>query len=154
MNIELIVCIVFAIMLVISMWMAGEYWKEKEHYRCRVFDLTDGKEGSNLVKVVPDTPLPQAPEKLFSTRPLLVEWLHNNSGEYFRKKDEVHLIEELEMQREFGKQIFGKGYLVSNAVLNRRLQAEAIIEQKEDAYVWKLSDSEREIIEGLNKKEL
>ena len=154
MNIELIVCIVFAIMLVISMWMAGEYWKEKEHYRCRVFELTNGKEGSNLVKVVPDTPPPPAPEGLFHTRPLLVEWLHNNSGEYFRKKDEVHLIEELEMQREFGKQIFGKGYLVSNAVLNRRLQAEAIIEQKEDAYVWKLSDSEREIIEGLNKKEL
>ena len=74
--------------------------------------------------------------------------------DFVLKKDEVHLIEELEMQREFGKQIFGKGYLVSNAVLNRRLQAEAIIEQKEDAYVWKLSDSEREIIEGLNKKEL
>ena len=117
MNIELIVCIVFAIMLVISMWMAGEYWKEKEHYRCRVFELTNGKEGSNLVKIVPDTPPPPAPEGLFPTRPLLVEWLHNNSGEYFRKKDEVHLIE-----------------------------------QKEDAYVWKLSDSEREIIEGLNKK--
>lgn len=74
--------------------------------------------------------------------------------DFVLKKDEVHLIEELEMQREVGKQIFGKGYLVSNAVLNRRLQAEAIIEQKEDAYVWKLSDSEREIIEGLNKKEL
>ena len=95
MNIELIVCIVFAIMLVISMWMAGEYWKEKEHYRCRVFELTNGKEGSNLVKVVPDTPPPPAPEGLFPTRPLLVEWLHNNSGEYFRKKDEVHLIEGL-----------------------------------------------------------
>ena len=82
-------------MLVISMWMAGEYWKEKEHYRCRVFELTNGKEGSNLVKVVPDTPPPPAPEGLFPTRPLLVEWLHNNSGEYFRKKDEVHLIEGL-----------------------------------------------------------
>ena len=91
MNIELIVCIAFAIMLVISMWMAGEFWKEKEHYRCRVFDLTDGKEGSNLVKVVPDTPPPPAPEGLFPTRPLLVEWLHNSSGEYFRKKDVVHL---------------------------------------------------------------
>ena len=71
--------------------------------------------------------------------------------DFVLKKDEVHLIEELEMQREVGKQIFGKGYLVSNAVLNRRLQAEAIIEQKEDAYVWELSDSERAIIEGLNQ---
>ena len=25
----------------------------KEHYRCRVFELTNGEEGSNLVKVVP-----------------------------------------------------------------------------------------------------
>ena len=91
MNIELIVCIALAIMLVISTWMAGEYWKEKEHYRCRVFELTNGKEGSNLVKVVPDTPPPPAPEKLFPTRPLLTEWLHNNCGEYFRRKDVVAL---------------------------------------------------------------
>ena len=91
MNIELIVCIVFAIMLVISMWMAGEYWKEKEHYRCRVFELTNGKEGSNLVKVVPDTPPPPAPQGLFPTRPLLTEWLHNNCGEYFRRGTVVAL---------------------------------------------------------------
>ena len=91
MNIELIVCIALAILLVISIWMAGEYWKEKEHYRCRVFDLTNGKEGSNLVKIVPDTPPPPAPEGLFPTRPLLTEWLHNNCGEYFRRKDVVAL---------------------------------------------------------------
>ena len=78
-------------MLVFLAWKAGEYWKEKEHYRCRVFELTDGKEGSNLLKVVPDTPLPPAPEKLFPTRPLLTEWLHNNCGEYFRRKDVVAL---------------------------------------------------------------
>ena len=61
MNIELIVCILFGILLAISTWMAGEYWKEKEHYRCRVFELTKGKEGSNLVKVIPDTPPPPKP---------------------------------------------------------------------------------------------
>lgn len=73
--------------------------------------------------------------------------------DFVLKKNEVHLIEELEMQREVGKQIFGKGYLVSNAVLNRRLQAEAIIAEKEDAYVWELSDSEREIIARLNQSQ-
>ena len=56
MNIELIVCILLGILLALSTWMAGKFWKEKEHYRCRVFDLTNGNEGSNLVKVVPDTP--------------------------------------------------------------------------------------------------
>ncbi len=83
--------IVLAIMFVAVVIGWSETWKKKEHYRCRVFDLTDGKEGSNLVKVVPDTPPPPAPEGLFPTRPLLVEWLHNSSGEYFRKKDVVHL---------------------------------------------------------------
>ena len=67
------------------------------------------------------------------------------------RKNEVHLIEELEQQREVGKQIFGKGYLVSDAVLNRRKEAEAIIAQREEAYVWELTDNERAIIESLNQ---
>ena len=77
-------------MLVFSTWMAGEYRKEKEHYRHRVYELTKGKEGSNLVKV-PDTPPPPAPEWQHLTRPLLTEWLHNGSGDYFRRKDVVAL---------------------------------------------------------------
>jgi hypothetical protein len=56
-----------------------------------VFELTNGKEGSNLVKVVPDTPPPPAPQGLFPTRPLLTEWLHNNCGEYFRRGTVVAL---------------------------------------------------------------
>ena len=92
MNIELIVCIAFAIMLVISMWMAGEFWQEKEHYRCRVFDLTNGKEGSHLPKAsdIPAPPLPFMPSPTF---PLDEVWLHNNRGEYFRRKDVVALIQ-------------------------------------------------------------
>ena len=83
--------IVLAIMFVAVVIGWSETWKKKEHYRCRVFDLTDGKEGSNLVKVVPDTPPPPAPQGLFPTRPLLTEWLHNNCGEYFRRRDVVAL---------------------------------------------------------------
>ena len=83
--------IVLAIMFVAVVIGWSETWKTKEHYRCRVFDLTDGKEGSNLVEVIPDTPPPPAPQGLFPTRPLLTEWLHNNCGEYFRRKDVVAL---------------------------------------------------------------
>jgi hypothetical protein len=83
--------IVLAVMFVAVVIGWSETWKKKEHYRCRVFELTNGEEGSNLVKVVPDTPPPPAPEKLFPTRPLLTEWLHNNCGEYFRRKDVVAL---------------------------------------------------------------
>ena len=96
MNIELIVCILLGILLAVSTLMAGEYWKEKEHYRCRVFDLTDGKEGSNLVKVVPYTPppppppeKPAAPEGMF--RPLLTEWFDCGNYGCFRKRYVVNL---------------------------------------------------------------
>ena len=70
--------------------IAGLFNMEKEHYRCRVFELTNGKEGSNLPKA-PDIPPPPAPVGMFPTRPLLTEWLHNGCGEYFRRKDVVAL---------------------------------------------------------------
>lgn len=90
MNVELFVYILLGILLAFSTWMAGEYWKEKEHYRHRVYELTKGKEDSNLVKV-PTPPPPPAPEGLSLTRPFFTEWLHNGSGEYFRRKDVVAL---------------------------------------------------------------
>lgn len=79
-------------MLAFSTWMAGKYWKEKEHYRCRVFDLTNGKEGSNLPKGsdIPAPPKPFMPSPSF---PLDEVWLHNDCGEYFRRKDVVALIQ-------------------------------------------------------------
>ena len=64
--------------------MVGEFWLEKERYRCRVFEMTNGKEGNNLLKVSTLSP-PPAPEGLLPTRPLLTDWLHNNCGEYFRR---------------------------------------------------------------------
>ena len=90
MNIELIVCIALAIMLAFSTWMAGKYWKEKEHYRCRVFDLTNGEEGSNL-PTASDIPAPPKTFMPYPSIPLDEVWLHNNRGEYFRRKDVVAL---------------------------------------------------------------
>lgn len=78
-------------MLAFSTWMAGKYWKEKEHYRCRVFDLTNGKEGSNLPKGS-DMPAPPKPFMPSPSFPLDEVWLHNNRGDYFRRKDVVALI--------------------------------------------------------------
>lgn len=79
-------------MLAFSTWMAGKYWKEKEHYRCRVFDLTNGEEGSNLPKGS-DIPAPPKPFMPSPTIPLNEVWLHNNRGEYFRLEDVVALIQ-------------------------------------------------------------
>ena len=38
-------------------------WNAKEYYRCRVFELSNGKEGSNLVTVKPTIPPPEPPRK-------------------------------------------------------------------------------------------
>ena len=54
--------ITFAL-LIVAAAVINKIWKEKEHYRFRVFDLTNGKEGGNLLKVVPATPPPPVPEK-------------------------------------------------------------------------------------------
>jgi hypothetical protein len=55
--------IVLAIMFVAVVIGWSETWKKKEHYRCRVFELSKGKEGSNLVVVEPTTPPPPPPKK-------------------------------------------------------------------------------------------
>ena len=59
-------------------------YKEKEKYRCRVFELTNGKEGSNLPKA-PDIPAP--PRKMLVAQPFINEWL--KSGKYIFRKSEV-----------------------------------------------------------------
>ena len=53
--------IVLAVMFVAVVIGWSETWKKKEHYRCRVFELSKGEEGSNLVKVIPTTPAPKPP---------------------------------------------------------------------------------------------
>lgn len=50
-------------LLIVAAAVINKIWKEKEHYRFRVFDLTNGKEGGNLLKVVPATPPPPVPKK-------------------------------------------------------------------------------------------
>ena len=57
-------------------------WKKKVAYKRTL----DGREALERLKVDTLSRKITIPE-----RPLLVEWLHNNSGEYFRKKDVVHL---------------------------------------------------------------
>lgn len=87
--------IVLSIMFVAVVIGWSETWKKKEHYRCRVFELSKGKEGSNLVTVKPSTPPPAPPKKKEGIatgmyRPLYAEWVECN-GEYFRKSYVVHL---------------------------------------------------------------
>ena len=87
--------IVLSIMFVAVVIGWSETWKKKEHYRCRVFELSKGKEGRTLVTVKPSEPSPTPPKKSDGIatgmyRPLMAEWVECN-GEYFRKSYVVHL---------------------------------------------------------------
>ena len=88
--IENIIIIVLFGIVVALLFVINHILGVKEHYRCRVFELTNGEEGSNLVKVVPDMAPPPppknpAPEDLFPKRPLLVDWIWTGQ-EFFSKK--------------------------------------------------------------------
>ena len=88
--IENIIIIVLFAAIIGLLFVINHILGVKEHYRCRVFELTNGEEGSNLVKVVPDMappppPKKPAPEGMFPTRPLLVDWIWTGQ-EYFSKK--------------------------------------------------------------------
>ena len=84
-----ITCIALAILLMIALIGWGEMWKSKEYYRNRTFELSNGAEGSHLVKVeplgMPPAPPPKqpAPERLM--RPLLTKWIYLGNGQYIRK---------------------------------------------------------------------
>ena len=60
---ENIMIIVLVAVIIGLLFVINHIFGVKEHYRCRVFELTNGEEGSNLVKVIPSTPPPPAPPK-------------------------------------------------------------------------------------------
>ena len=93
MNSLAITCIALAILLMIALIGWSKMWESKEYYRNRTFELSNGAEGSNLVKVVPTTPPPPppkkpAPERLM--RPLLTNWI-DFDGKIIRKDHVTNL---------------------------------------------------------------
>lgn len=61
-------------------------YKEKEDYRCRVFDLTDGTEGRHI----PDVPDCPPPPNMLVAQPFIKEWLKSEDDIF--KKSEVTAI--------------------------------------------------------------
>ena len=65
---------------------------------------------------------------------------------------ESESISRLDSQIVSGKAIYGKGYIVSDAVKAEREKAEREKAEREKAERWELSDRERRIIEKLNEQ--
>ena len=66
-------------------------------------------------------------------------------------KSETVAISQLDAQKESGKAIYGKGYLISERLFAEREKAEREKAEREKAERWELSDRERAIIKKLSK---
>ena len=109
----------------------------------------------------------QLPKFIYPTNIIMTPTLSAFSRlgiDFVAKKCEVEAISELDQQREAGKAIFGKGYLMSDRLTAERERCEKLRvereilmkeekerEARESSQVWELSQREREIIERLNQ---
>ena len=71
-------------------------------------------------------------------------------------KNECALVNALDEQKEKGKAIFGKGFLLSERLVAERLVAERLVAEREErerlvAERWSLSERERAIVKSLGK---
>ena len=82
--------IVLAVMFVAVVIGWSETWKKKEHYRCRVFELSKGEEGSNLVIVKPDRLPPPPPPKFFRRKYRFIEVGIGDYQTFNRITDKLH----------------------------------------------------------------
>ena len=122
------------------------------------------KADARLYKMVNDANLSlderkKFPKYVYPKNVIMSPFMHQcakHGVDFIIRKSECHPIEELDAQAEAGKAIYGKGYLVSDRVVERRIEAERIKEQhdreeRDNAQQWELSERERAIIESLNQ---
>ena len=74
----------------------------------------------------------------------MVSQLSKYGQEFSVKKESSYRIGGLDSQKQEGKTIFGSGYLLSE-----KAAAEKAAAEKVNSTIWKLSDRELKIIEGL-----
>ena len=72
--------------------------------------------------------------------------------EYSLDRRECVKVDALDSQKNAGKSIFGKGYLLSERAAAERAAAERAAAERAAATKWQLSDREREIIRSLGKQ--
>ena len=100
-------------------------------------------------------------QKLYEYTPYLVRAGHVYSLAKYGiaitiPREESVKVDRLDAQKETGKKIFGKGYLVSERCKDIILKAEAekkkveAEKKKAETYIWELSDRETEIVKALS----
>lgn len=77
----------------------------------------------------------------------------SQNGQVFAvRKCEAELIWAMEEQRKHKKKIFGGGFLISDSAARSKEAATNVVKEKEGLIVLNLSEREKQIVEGLNRK--
>ena len=74
-----------------------------------------------------------------------LQYLSKHGVQFSASLSETERISALDMQKEYGKAIFGNGYLISE-----QKAAEKAAAEKATAYKWDLSEREKEIVRRLS----
>ena len=102
----------------------------------------------NLAKLKANLPKYSFPDHVV-TRAIMARWSKYGVFRKFYRKG-VLPIDELDMMKEQGKQIYGKGLLLNEKAAAEKAAAEKAAAEKAAAIQWKLSEREWEIVERLN----
>ena len=94
----------------------------------------------------------ELPKYSYDRHVVTTTWLGQLSRlgmDFSATREETEAISQLDSQKESGKTIFGKGYLISERKYAEREKAEREKAEREKAEVWELSARERDIIKRL-----
>ena len=84
-----------------------------------------------------------------------LQYLSKHGVQFSASLSETERISALDMQKEYGKAIFGNGYLISEQkaaekAAAEKAAAEKAAAEKATAYKWDLSEREKEIVRRLS----
>ena len=79
-----------------------------------------------------------------------LQYLSKHGVQFSASLSETERISALDMQKEYGKAIFGNGYLISEQKAAEKAAAEKAAAEKATAYKWDLSEREKEIVRRLS----
>ena len=104
--------------------------------------ILDGENKNNLKKLHREFPKYSYPDEVLTATMLCYMAAHGVSLEI--GGSDAHFIRALDAQKASGKALFGSGFLLSE-----KAAAEKAAAEKDDTYIWELSEREWKIVAGL-----
>ena len=81
----------------------------------------------------------------------MVQYMVNHGISFSVKKNDCQFCRGLNDQKQFGKAIFGSGFLLSDKAAAEKAAAEKAAAEKDNVIYWKLSKIEKKVIANLGK---